>query len=182
MHRVLVSGAAVALSLSLLACGPEAVSDAPSTPPAEQALAPASRAPEPARELRPRALPETPTSLSTRALSATAGPSLSVRQVAAADGTRVRYLLGMLSCGLFVVGEGEAVVQGGRFELPYDASALAGWGGPVELYLGIDQDGNGACDETDPLLEVSNVAPAPGLVVDASTGGPTYVSCWLFQR
>jgi hypothetical protein len=85
-----------------------------------------------------------------------------------------------VGCGLYVVARGEATVQGGRFELPFDPQAAAEWLGPVSLYLSFDAHADGTCDEADTFLEVSNVTPSPGLQVDASTAQATYAGCWMF--
>jgi hypothetical protein len=165
--------------LSLAACGrvdDEAPSPAP--PPVAQPLA---QAPAPVKDRMPTARPVDET---TRTLLA-ATPSLvssalSVNGVAAADGQRVRFLLGVMSCGLFVAARGEATVQGGHFQLPFDTRALADWSGPVSLYIAVDADADGACGDTDTFLEVQGVTPSPGLQVDAAQAQATYAMCWAF--
>ncbi|MEW5741129.1 MAG: hypothetical protein AB1938_19560 [Myxococcota bacterium] len=179
MKRLLVGGVAV---LSLWACG--RVEDDVPPQPAEQALArEAKEAPSSEAKLSPRAVLPAPTSLDVRdvAPSLQAGDFVSVAGVAAPDGAHVRYMLGVVACGILVVGQGDAVVQGGRFEAPFEAGALAEWNGPVDLFLLFDEDGDGACGEADTILQVPGVTPSPGAEVDASGAAPGYTGCWLFQ-
>jgi len=112
--------------------------------------------------------------------SVQAQPTLHVRDVAAPDGTRVQYLLGLLSCGILTIAQGEATVRNGRFELPYDAQLAQDWNN-LELFLHVDTENDGVCDDTDTVLQLDQVTVAPGATVDASGAAPSYVGCWLFQ-
>ncbi|MCC6337315.1 MAG: hypothetical protein IT380_25385 [Myxococcales bacterium] len=132
----------------------------------------------------PHAAPKAPVSLATRPVepSLQAGDFVDVEHVAAPDGARVRYMLGVVACGLFVVGQGEGVVQGGAFQAAFAPAALARWSGPVDLFLLFDEDGDQACTEADSVLQVVGVTPAPGGSIDASAAAPGYTGCWMFQQ
>ena len=102
---------------------------------------------------------------------------VSVHSLAVPDGTQVRYLLGMMGCGISVVGKGTATVQGGAFEIPYDP-ALSEFG--VSLFFQIDQAGTGLCDpETSQVFEVAVALPTS---VDLSVlPEQSFIGCWLFE-
>lgn len=166
--------------LSLAACGrvdDESAPAAPTPTPAEQPLA---QGPAPMKEWPVAHLVDEDSRTLLAATPSLTTSALSVNGVAAADGQRVRYLLGVVSCGLFIVARGEATVQGGQFQLPFQPQSAAEWLGPVSLYLSLDANADGACDEADTFLEVSNLTPSPGLQVDASGAQATYAGCWMF--
>jgi hypothetical protein len=103
---------------------------------------------------------------------------VSVHSLALADGTQVRYLLGMLGCGILVAAQGSATVQGGAFEIPYDP-ALAEFG-QLSLFLQFDTLGTGVCDpETSQVYEVP--ATLPGAVDLSVLPEQSFIGCWLFD-
>lgn len=103
---------------------------------------------------------------------------VSVHSLAAPDGTQVRYLLGMLGCGISVVASGTASVQGGAFEVRYDP-AMAAYG-QLSLFLQIDEAGTGVCDpETSHVYEVP--ATLPGSVDLSTLPEQSFIGCWLFD-
>lgn len=159
----------LAVTLSLTACGIDPVVPAVQ----EEPLVAATPVTQPGTErleftqLTPRIRPVTQLQ-----------PALdlvSVHSLAAADGTEVRYLLGMMGCGISVVARGSATVQGGSFEIPYDSS-LSEFG-QMSLFF---QVGGGACDpETSQVYEVATSLPGS---VDLSTlPEQSFVGCWLFD-
>ena len=98
-----------------------------------------------------------------------------VHSLAAPDGTQVRYLLGLMGCGISVVARGTATVQGGSFTIPYDAS-LSPFGS-VSLFFTV---GDGACDpEVTQVFEVP--ASLPGSVDLSTLPDQSFVGCWLFE-
>ena len=91
------------------------------------------------------------------------------------DGTQVRFLLGMMGCGISVVAQGAAAVHGGAFEIQYDP-ALSEYG-QVSLFF---QLGGGVCDpETTQVYEVA--AQLPGSVDLSVLPAESFVGCWLFD-
>jgi hypothetical protein len=98
-----------------------------------------------------------------------------VHSLAAPDGTQVRYLLGMMGCGITVVARGTASVQGGSFTVPYE-STLSQLG-EMGLYFTL---GDAACDpQTSQVFEVSTSLPG---TVDLSTlPEQSFAGCWLFD-
>ncbi|MDP1829448.1 MAG: hypothetical protein Q8L48_39645 [Archangium sp.] len=160
----------LAVTLSLTACGID-----PAVPAVQEApLAAATPTSRPGTErleftqLTPRLRPVT-----------SLQPALdvvSVHSLAAADGTEVRYLLGMMGCGISVVARGSATVQGGAFEIPYD-STLSEFG-QMSLFF---QVGGGVCDpETSQVFEVATTLPG---IVDLSTlPEQSFAGCWLFEE
>jgi hypothetical protein len=92
------------------------------------------------------------------------------------DGTRVRFLLGLVGCGVMSYGRGEAVVNNGSFELPFDATVER----PVDLFLKVDDGHHFECDLQDEILRLSDVTPTVGAVIDASAADSTSMGCWLF--
>lgn len=105
------------------------------------------------------------------------GPSLTVTHLNAPDGTRVRYLLGLVGCGTMEMGRGEAVIHNGSFELPFDPSAIT-HERTVQLFLKTGDDF--ACDLNDDVLALMEVAPTPGSIVDVSQAESQQMGCWLF--
>lgn len=102
---------------------------------------------------------------------------VSVHSLAAADGTQVRYLLGMLGCGVSVVASGTATVHGGAFEIQYDP-ALSEYG-QMSLFFQLDTLGTGVCDpETTQVYEVA--AQLPGAVDLSVLPAESFAGCWLF--
>src|SRR3954463_16696009 len=67
--------------------------------------------------------------------------SLTVTHLKLTDGTRVRFMLGLVGCGVMSYGRGEAVVKNGSFELPFDANVER----PVDLFLKVDDGTNVEC-------------------------------------
>lgn len=169
----------------LLGCGrvePE-VGQSPVEPGLAPELPEAKASEVEARPL-PRASAKAPVSLATRPVepSLQAGGFVDVENVAAPDGARVRYMLGVVGCGIYVVGQGEGVVQAGAFQAAFAPAALVDWRGPVDLFLLFDGDGDGVCSEADSVLQVAGVTPAPGGSIDASAAAPEYTGCWMFQQ
>lgn len=103
-------------------------------------------------------------------------PELSTVQVhslAAPDGAHVKYLLGMMGCGISVVASGTATVQGGAFSIPYDPARAESW---VSLYFQLDE----TCDpETSQVFEVP--ATLPGTVDLSVLPDSSFTGCWLFE-
>lgn len=103
---------------------------------------------------------------------------VSVHSLAVPDGTRVRYLLGMMGCGISVVSRGTVTVQGGAFDIQYDP-ALSEFGA-MSLFFQIDELGTGACDpEASQVYEVA--ASLPGTVDLSTLPAQSFVGCWLFD-
>jgi hypothetical protein len=104
---------------------------------------------------------------------------VSVHSLAAADGTQVRYLVGMMGCGISVVTRGIATVQGGAFEIQYDPS-LSQFG-QLSLFLQLDLLGTGVCDpETSQVFEVP--AQLPGSVDLSVLPAESFAGCWMFDE
>lgn len=104
---------------------------------------------------------------------------VSVHSLAVPDGTQVRYLLGMLGCGISVVASGTASAQGGAFEVPYDPGMAVY--GQLSLFLQIDEEGTGVCDpETSQVYEVQ--ATLPGSVDLSTLPEQSFIGCWLFDN
>lgn len=100
--------------------------------------------------------------------------TVSVHSLAVPDGTQVRYLLGMMGCGISVVAQGSAAVHGGAFEIPYPAE-LSEFG-QMSLFF---QIGNEVCDpETTQVYEVA--AELPGTVDLSVLPAESFAGCWLF--
>lgn len=92
---------------------------------------------------------------------------LIVHGLDAGDGTQVRWLLGYVSCGIMERGHGEATLLNGSFSIPHEPEAL------LKLYVFVDANGNGTCDEgVDSVRE--------GDVVDrVVTLSPDSLGCWF---
>lgn len=104
-------------------------------------------------------------------------PEVLVHSLAAPDGAEVHYLLGVMSCGLFIVAQGTATVHGGTFVVPYEAAA-AGNFEQVSLYFQVTAPGE-RCQADEPVLEVQTALPAS---IDLSVvPEPGYAGCWLFD-
>jgi hypothetical protein len=106
-------------------------------------------------------------------------PRLTVSNLKLPDGTRVRFMLGLVGCGVMTAGRGEAVVQNGCFELPLNGEDDL----PrrdLELFLKPATGGKFACELDDEVLVLRDVTPAPGTVVDATAVEPVRMGCWLF--
>lgn len=103
-------------------------------------------------------------------------PVVSAHSLAVADGTQVQFMLGVVGCGMMVVAQGTASVQGGSFEIPFDPAAADGFT-TVSLYFRVVNDESPACDETAQVLEASVALPG---TVDLSQAQQTYGGCWLF--
>lgn len=99
--------------------------------------------------------------------------NVQVHSLSAPDGTRVRYLLGMMGCGIWEVARGEASVQGGAFTIPADPSAsMEG----LSLYFQLGD----TCDpETSQVFEVP--ASLPGSVDLSTLPAESFTGCWLFE-
>lgn len=104
---------------------------------------------------------------------------LTITNLKVPDGTRVHFMLGLVGCGVMELGKGMAVVQGGRFELPFDPSQSYMGDRAVDLF--IKQDDSQTCDGNDEVLRLGEVAPVAGSVVDASGAESTTMGCWLFE-
>ena len=99
-----------------------------------------------------------------------------VHSLAAPDGTQVRYLLGMVGCGISVAARGTATVQGGSFTIASD-SALSELGS-MSLYFTL---GDAACDpDATQVFEVP--ATLPGSVDLSTMPAQSFVGCWLFDQ
>jgi len=105
-----------------------------------------------------------------------AQPVVRAHSLAVADGTRVEFMLGVVSCGMMVFAQGTASVHGGRFEIPFDDAAANGFT-TVSLYFRVVPEGGAACDETAQVLEAEVALPGS---VDLSQAQQTYGGCWLF--
>ena len=102
---------------------------------------------------------------------------VNVHSLAAADGTRVRYLLGVLGCGISVFAKGTATVQGGAFTIQYDTTPFDG---QASLFFQVDTEGTGVCEPgTTPVFEVP--AELPGSVDLSVMPQQSYAGCWLFD-
>ena len=100
--------------------------------------------------------------------------TVSVHSLNVPDGTEVRYVLGMMGCGISVVAQGAAAVHGGGFEIQYDPS-LSEFG-QVSLFF---QIGTEVCDpETTQVYEVP--AQLPGSVDLSVLPSESFAGCWLF--
>jgi hypothetical protein len=100
--------------------------------------------------------------------------TLSIHSMPVADGTQVRYLLGMMGCGISVVAQGSAQVRGGAFEIQYDP-ALSEFG-QMSLFF---QIGSEVCDpETTQVYEVP--AQLPGSVDLSVLPAESFAGCWMF--
>ncbi len=101
---------------------------------------------------------------------------LTVTKLKVPDGTRVRFMLGLVGCGVMEFGKGEAVVKNGSFELPFDANVER----PVDLFLKVGDGKQFECDLQDEILRLADVTPTVGAIVDASAAESTSMGCWLF--
>ncbi len=158
----------LAVSLFLAACGIE------SAEPALQEEAPLV-AQQPAsttermeiRELTPQVRPSQ--------LVPLAG-LINVHSLDVPDGTQVRYVLGMLGCGISVLGRGTATVQGGAFDISFEPDP-APFGG-LSLFVQFDQAGT--CDpETSTVYEVG--VSESGTVDLSVLPENTFGGCWVFD-
>lgn len=104
--------------------------------------------------------------------------SLVVKNVSAPDGTRVRYMLGLIGCGVLELGRAETVVMNGSFEVKFDPGELTR---DVDLFYKLENNGGFACDEGKDVVMVRDVGPGIA-VVDAAAGSESNVGCWLFSR
>lgn len=111
-------------------------------------------------------------------LRAQPGGVVRAHSLAVPDGTRVEFMLGLVGCGMMVVAQDTAVVQGGAFEIPYDPDD-AGHFGDVSLFFRVVPADGAACDEHTQVQLAPNVG-LPG-AADLSTAEPTYAGCWLFR-
>jgi hypothetical protein len=102
--------------------------------------------------------------------------TVNVHSLAVPDGTEVRYVLGMMGCGISVVAQGAATVHGGAFEIQYDPSLSEFAFGGMSLFF---QIGNEVCDpETTQVYEVP--AELPGSVDLSVLPSESFAGCWLF--
>lgn len=115
------------------------------------------------------------------AVTPVGGQSLTVSNLKLPDGTRVRFMLGLVGCGVMELGKGEAEVKDGSFELPFDGSQLQ-WERDVDLFIKPAIHGKFECDTDDEVLILNGVTPTVGSTVDASKAEPTNMGCWLFGR
>ncbi len=100
--------------------------------------------------------------------------TLSIHSMPVADGTEVRFVLGLMGCGISVVAQGSAQVRGGAFEIQYDP-ALSEFG-QMSLFF---QIGSEVCDpETTQVYEVP--AQLPGSVDLSVLPTESFAGCWLF--
>ncbi len=159
----------LAVSMFLTACGIEAPEPALQ---GEAPLVAQPPAPTPVpelmeiRELTPRLRPSQ--------LAPMAG-HVSVHSLNVPDGTQVRYLLGVMSCGISVLSSGSAIVHDGAFAIAFEPDEFS-FGSPS---LFIQVDGAAACDpETTQVYEVpvSEAGTVDLSVLPESTIG----GCWVF--
>lgn len=97
--------------------------------------------------------------------------SVQVHSLAAADGTHVKYLVGMMGCGISVVTRGTATVHGGAFTIPSDPSQ--GFEG-MSLFL---QFGERCDPESSQVFEV----PVASSIDLSTLPEESFVGCWLFD-
>ena len=94
---------------------------------------------------------------------------------------RLRAVAGMMSCGFWGIGEGEAHIAGGQAELELTLEPGA-TGTGFSLFLFVDRDGDGKCTDDEVRSADLPALPASGAVqVDMKSlpqgfGG----ECWLF--
>lgn len=65
-----------------------------------------------------------------------------------ADGAVVRVVTGILGCGFLETGRGEGRLSGGTFTLAVHASEDGRGYGSESVFIFVDTDGDGVCDET----------------------------------
>lgn len=100
--------------------------------------------------------------------------TVQVHSLAVPDGTQVRYLLGMVGCGISVLARGTATVQGGAFVIPYDPEAA--YSPSASLYFQLGE----VCDpETSQVFEVG--AQLPGAIDLSTLPEQSFAGCWLFD-
>ena len=96
-----------------------------------------------------------------------------VHSLSVPDGTQVKYVLGMMGCGISIAARGTATVQGGAFEIPFDPSFGTG---DVSLFFTLAE----TCDpETSQVYEVP--ASLPGSVDLSTMPEASFIGCWLFD-
>lgn len=105
-------------------------------------------------------------------------PVVTAHSLDVPDGTRVEFMLGVVGCGMMVVARDTVVVQGGRFEIPFDPASADGFEN-VSLYFRVVPAENAVCDETAQVMEATVSLPGS---VDLSQAQQTYGGCWLFER
>ncbi|MDP2270657.1 MAG: hypothetical protein Q8K32_07965 [Archangium sp.] len=156
------------VSLLLTACGIESPEPAlqEEAPLVAQQPAPTNERME-IRELTPQVRPSQIAPL---------GGLIGVHSLDVPDGTQVRYVLGMLGCGISVVGRGTATVHGGAFDIAFEPDP-APFGG---LSLFIQFDPAGTCDpETSTVYEVG--VSESGTVDLSVLPENTFGGCWVFD-
>ena len=104
------------------------------------------------------------------------GGLVGVHSLDVPDGTQVRYLLGMMGCGISVLSRGTATVHGGAFDIAFEPDPEP-FGG-LSLFLQFDDIGT--CDpDTSTVYEVpvSELGTVDlSVLPEASIGG-----CWVFD-
>lgn len=99
--------------------------------------------------------------------------NVQVHSLAAADGTQVHYLIGVLGCGISVIARGTAIVQGGGFAISLPPSLEVG---EATLFFTLSE----TCDaETNLVYSVA--ATLPGSVDLSTLPEPESFGCWLFD-
>lgn len=160
----------LAVSLFLAACGIEATE-----PALQEEASLIAQTPEPTPVPERMEIRELTPGLRLSQIVPLAG-LVSVHSLAVPDGTQVRYVLGMMGCGIWVVGRGSATVHGGAFELAFEPDP-APFGG---LSLFVQIDGATTCDpETSEVYEVP-VSEAGGVDLSVLPENP-FGGCWVFD-
>lgn len=99
--------------------------------------------------------------------------NVQAHSLAAADGTQVHYLIGVMGCGISVIARGAATVQGGAFAIPLPPSLEVG---EASLFFTLGE----TCDaETNLVYSVG--ATLPGSVDLSTLPEPEPFGCWMFD-